>query len=341
MKYVIITSGGSQLITQISTLKQLNLLKSGIEVYYIGVEYDTLTQVLKSICNTYSLNYKGRISDISIPKKYALKDYKRPKKLVKEFLRTTLINKQIEKENPELSQIKGCYLIITFRHKILADALLINYIQPERILLTADGVIDQPFERNFNTIGWSKVKTPINTIPVQGKIYTPSYLADDTKKVGEVEIIPDDIIEDCFKELSVIDDFKSLKETVEKVGPKSIIFSQHLALNKNCTENEEVKYYADIVKTRIREQDFPVVVKLHPRDADTKIKALQETLNSLGSKAIVLSRKDSAIPIEIMYEYIKNNAVGLITASSSAPLFIRSELSQLISDTSHYLTIIT
>lgn len=337
MKKIIITSGGSQLLTQIATLKHLNLPLEDYDVYYAGIYVEELETVLTSMCNTFGMKYEGCISTLLSLKPVRIRHLLFPSAWRRLFSLKPMLG-ELTEQLPLLRHMKGTDVVISFRHKMLADVFLLVGIQPASVILTADGVIDKPSCRNLNGWQWGKIRTPINQIPVSGKVYTPSYIEKDSTKIGAVEVIPDEILFDCFEKARKDEACSLLEKEISLYkSPKAVIFSQHLALINSCSESIELVYYRDIILDLIKSGQYPIVVKPHPRDTAIKFDLLKSLLAEHQDKVVFLSKEASAIPIEVLQSYFQAIDVEFITASSSAPLSVDSKMSRITNYKADYL----
>lgn len=334
---IIITTGGSQLLTQIACLRHLGKLLYKYEVYYLGIAVKELENLLSKICHQFHLTYKGRFPDLPIIYPVNFRNFFKPSTLKKLVVKNEIVN-YLQDKVPLLREIKGNELVIPFRNKVIGDVFLLAALQPHTLLLTADGVINKINHRNVNHWRWYGIKTKINQIPVATKVYTPSYLAADNKKIGPIEVIPDSCLYSIFNKVVALDIIASFKKKLFLNGPpKSIIFSQHLALIKACSETEELKLYKKIIHDLIEKGDAPIVFKPHPRETLAKSKRLSTYFSAYSNQITFLSQKDQVIPIELFYTLFQEYLLKLITLSSSAPLSIRNASTELLVYTADFL----
>lgn len=322
MSKIIITTGGSQLLTQIACLRKIGHSLTAYEVYYLGLEVKELNEVLTMICTQFKMVYKGRFPDLPLIYPINRKNFYKFETIKRLINKKYLLNFLFQKI-PLLHQLKGKELVVPFRNKVIGDVFLLAALEPKSIILTADGVIDKINPRNVNNWRWYGIKTIINQIPVTGKIYTPSYLALDTKKISAIEVIPDKVLYAVFNKVASTTCIQAFKTNLTSLGkPKSIIFSQHLALTGVCDEKLELKLYKAIIFDLIKKKVFPIVFKPHPRETEEKIKYLKKEFSAYADKILFLNKEAQVIPIEIIYALFKNSPPTLVTLSSSAPLSI-------------------
>jgi hypothetical protein len=138
-KVLIITSGSTQLITQLSVLRKKDCNFNNIFLIYNGLFNESLDSFFNQIAEFYRFTYVGQILFNLNPIAFSKKEFilylftNRNKKLF--YL--------IKKKFPILIRFRyPLILIIPVRVKMLADTMLLSYLKPKSILYVADGVIE-------------------------------------------------------------------------------------------------------------------------------------------------------------------------------------------------------
>jgi hypothetical protein len=310
---LIITSGGSQLITQLSTLKSKvkNVNDFEITILYNGVYRKSLDLFFNEVASHFKYKYLGQmnfnISPVKLSNKNIITSF-----ITKEHFN---IDKIIEGEFLFLKKFKNSYLIIIpIRVKMFADILLLNYLNPNNILYTVDGVVDELPKRNFSGFKFSYLRNNLKRLPIDGLVFSPKYLKKDANKIGIYNKVDQRGI---LKELAALPMVKMFKEKYLKSTIVHLIFSQHFSLNEDVSFVNEIEFYNRIITNICKTNDKDLILfKPHPRDTVEKIEAI-EKLNI--DKFVVVEEFLQAVPVEFFVEdFIKMNTM-FITGNSSAP----------------------
>ena len=327
---LIITGGGSQLLTQITTLKHLDIPTSGADVYYIGLPSGSLDTCMSQICQQFEMKYHGHLVT---PPNYPGISFRT---LIENLLKlnfslkpSRLIWKIITRRFLHLRKISGKTVLINVRHKCIEDIFLLTALKPKQCLLTADGLVHNLEKRNFSGFRWIGVDNTLAQFPLTTLIYTPEYLARETQKLGNAGILSDKSLTDTFDKAANIDLYNTLEKKVlnETTPPQAIIFSQHLSLMEVCTEAEEIAFYEKLTERLLHETGGPVMFKPHPRDSRDKIEFF---INHFKNKNVIcLTPEQAALPIELCYRKLHSSKPLLATCSSSAPLALNPDLSDI------------
>ncbi|KAF2081171.1 polysialyltransferase family glycosyltransferase [Flavobacterium sharifuzzamanii] len=312
-KISIITSGGSQLIIQLATLKsEVKIVDQRIIILYNGVFRESLDQFFKEVAIFYNCEYIGQINFDFLPEQTSIK------KLLKEFMkkRRYSFDKEIINRFPILKSLhKADLLIIPIRVKMFSDIVLLSFLKPKKILYSIDGVIDVLPERSFGKFRFPYLKNYLKKLPINSSVFSPSYLIKDANRIGVYKEIDlkNTIIE--LSSLPLITSFKN-KYLVENVN--YVIFSQHYSLSEDVLFDNEIEYYKRIILwICYLNKDNKILFKPHPRDTKQKIESIKNL--NIGN-LVVIEEYFQAVPIEFFIEeFNKMNSV-FITGNSSAPL---------------------
>ncbi|WP_167342349.1 polysialyltransferase family glycosyltransferase [Nonlabens sp. SY33080] len=319
---LIITSGPSQLMIQIAAISELNYKLTDFHVLYIGVEKHRLEAILKLMCRAFKMNFIGSIDNLDNPSPV----FHKPKfslSFVKHlFYAPYRKSKEIGEIYPVLKNYRSSVVSIPYRHKMKGDVMILHHLKPNKTIITADGVVNTPTKRYFGYWEWFFIKTDLNKIPTKTKIYTPKYLKEETLKLGPVVVLDVNNMNSIRNKIRNLFISNGNISSIDLRNYKAIIFSQHLALSKVCTEDEEVNFYLKIVDYFNSQNLTPIYFKPHPRDSGVKLNSLIEKFNRTGSRVDCSKLDIVAMPIEL---FQSNDSTQLATANSSAPLGIGSD----------------
>lgn len=319
---LIITSGGSQLLTQIATCIELEISLEKVDVFYIGDKSERLKPVLVEICNAFSLNYIGELPNLRWPI-----ELKESRRTIFYFKKKSASNNSCELKKyvlnkfPFFSEYNDAILILPLRHKMFSDILLVHGLNPSKLVLTADGVVNIPSQRSGFDKRLIGIDTPINKFPTKVPIYSPQYLCKENQKLGEVLPLKSETINAVFIKATTPYFIEIFEEIFKHKESNYVVFSQHLSLSNQCSKEEEQKYYKAIINNLRKKSNCPIVIKLHPRETEEKVKNLLNSEGEVLENVQVIPIKYGAIPVELMMGYLLDSI--LVTTNSSAPLAIR------------------
>lgn len=319
---ILITSGGSQLLTQIATCFELKMSLTKGVVVYIGDRSERLKPVLKEICSVFGLTYIGELPNLNWPIKLKKSKwslfYSKKKRVLNHGhnLRDYILDRY-----SFLAEYQGAILILPIRHKMFSDILLVHAIGPSKLILTADGVVNNPSSRSGSDKRLLGIDTPINKFPIEVPIYSPKYLFEENQKLGKVITLKDEILNRVF-EKATTSYFKDIFRNIFKDKKLDyIIFSQHLSLSKVCSDEEEQKYYRAIIRDLRRRDNCKIIIKLHPRETEEKVKGIINSGEDIFKDIEIIPITMAPIPVELMMSFLKEST--FVTANSSAPLSVR------------------
>jgi hypothetical protein len=313
MKILILTSGGSQFITQLAVLLHENINLDSKEVYvlYNGVPRDSLNNFFKEVCFHFKFNYIGQLNFNVNPQSISIKS------LFFNFIQ--------RKENSIFSAVRKCFpqltglikseiVFIPVRVKMFSDIVLLSYLKPKKIIYSVDGVVDELPKRNFKGLKFLYLKEYLKNIPMNQAIYSPNYLLNESKKIGNPTVVHQHFVIEKIKEISMV---KQFKDTYLNKNINFIIFSQHYSLTENVTAKNELTYYSKIIKKVCEEhKNVQILFKPHPRDTNEKI---QEIIKLNSDFLQVVEEKFQAIPIELFENEFAAMKTIMVTGNSSAP----------------------
>ncbi|KJD35933.1 hypothetical protein PW52_09445 [Tamlana sedimentorum] len=312
-KTLIITSGSSQLITQISVLRNIKSDFSRVYLLYIGVFSESLEVFFKQMSKEFSFIYIGQIHFNINPIMLSKKEFI-PYFFTGNFKR--LFN-LIDKNFSLLKDYKNFDLVlIPVRVKMMVDTVLLSYLKPKKTIFIADGVVDILPKRNLKGWYYYYLKNTITSFPIRTHIYSPYFLKRDIQKIGiyqEVEI--DEILIETNKiELSKRFEQMYLRDSISHV-----ILSQHYHLHEGIEFENDISYYKRIIKYALQNcENSKVLFKPHPRDVKSKIENLQLIDDS---KLLVVKDEYKSLPIELFGKQFKEMRTVFLTGNSSAPLY--------------------
>ena len=317
-KNLIITSGASQLLIQIATLKFLNHNLNNFDIIYIGVEKQRLKKILNLIGVSCGMQFIGSIDNLDDPKPIFCNPVVKLSFLKHLFYASSRKKKEVESLFPILRKYRKRIVVIPIRHKMIGDVMLLHYLEPSKTIITADGVVNTPKIRNIKALEWTFIRTKINELPITSPIYAPEYLAMETRKLGNYKAIPSNEINETLNR--VRNSFCDLnhQELLNIKPVKSIIFSQHLGISNVCSNEQEINFYVGVSNYLISKNLFPILIKTHPRDCKEKILKLTQRLKDISDKVSISSPSVTAVPVELLNIGIMTT--HLITVNSSAPL---------------------
>lgn len=310
-KILIVTSGGSQLITQLAVLKNhLNNYENDVFIIYNGVFRESLEQFFIEVATFYKYKYLGQINFDINPSQFEIRN-----------LLTDLISNKFQKLNNFIANKfnilkenrNSDLLIVPVRVKMFSDIVLLSFLKPKKVIYIVDGVVDVFPKRNFNKFKFLYLKGYLKKLPLKSEVFSPSYLKNDCNKIGlykEVDIFK------VAKELSglkIIDDFKNkfLSTQIDY-----IIFSQHYSLSEKVTLDNEIEFYKRIIEN-ICGLKCKVLFKPHPRDTEEKIEAIRKS--EIGN-LLVIDEYFQGVPVELLIDELTTMDPVFITGNSSAPL---------------------
>ncbi|WP_313113853.1 polysialyltransferase family glycosyltransferase [Aequorivita sediminis] len=300
---------------QISVLKKKGLDIKEAVVLYNGVYRESLADFFKSCSVLYGFTYLKDINFDIQPR--SLSVYDLFKKLV--FNRCE-IDKQIEDRFPILLSLRKIDVLITsIRVKMFSDIVLLSFLNPKRVVYTADGVIDFFPKRDFKRFNYLYLREYLKRFPIKEIVYSPFYLKNDVERIGVYKKI------DCtpvFKEMLKLNLAKEFEYTFLKGKVGGVILSQHYHLHEGIAFEDDVNYYFQMIEFALKQDSEGVILfKPHPRDLNEKIERIKMFNNS---RVLVVDDKFKALPIEVFSSYFKNDNTLFLTGNSSAPLYFKN-----------------
>lgn len=312
MKLVIITSGSSQLLTQLAVLREDHRRIEDYVVLYNGVFRNSLDVFFNELSVIFGFQYLGSINFNINPKPLGFKSFVFP------FLKKKMIS-EIESQFPVLKKIRNPKkLLITVRVKMFSDIVLISYLKPKKVHYTADGIIDYLPERNFKGINFTHLSGDLKKFPIPSIIFGQKHLKEDIKTIGKFKEVSWDVIEKDVEQMNVVQEFKN---EYFKTQISWVIISQHFHLHEKVSLDDDVSYWTRIINyIRTIDKIGLILFKFHPRDTEEKIRRIRD-LDS--NKVLVVHDKYQSLPLEIFSSFFKDCGTSFITGNSSGTLFFR------------------
>jgi len=315
-KTLIITSGSSQLITQLSVLKKKRIDFCDVYLMYTGLYSDSLDVFFNQMSKKYGFEYVGQIQFDVYPIPLSKK----------EFIYYFFTNKfnrlfnQVENKFPLLKKyINFNLVLIPVRVKVFEDMVLLSYLKPKDIIFTADGVIDVLPKRDLKGWQYYYLKNTITRFPLLDEIYSPYFLKVDIKKIGVYTEID---IDEVLLETNKIELFIKFKKLYLEDSISYVIISQHYHLHEGIELEKDISYYKQIIEFALQNCDnSKVLYKPHPRDVKEKIENLQLIADN---RLIVVNDDYKSLPIELFGKQLKEMHVIFLTGNSSAPLYFNN-----------------
>ncbi|HEX9600247.1 MAG TPA: polysialyltransferase family glycosyltransferase [Mariniflexile sp.] len=316
MKSLLITSGSSQLIYQLSVLKNRVPNSNDVYVLYVGLFSESLDVFFSQMSKEFNFKYIGQIHFDIYPIKVSKKEF-----FYYLFYRGfPRLIKLVDNKFSLLKKFKSFDLIIMpVRVKMPADALLLSYLNPKQIIYVADGVIDILPNRNFK--GWQYIYLKyLKSFPIPNKIYAPSFLETDIKRIGKFKEVK---IQQVLESLVKIQLAKQFESKYLKAIITHVVLSQHYHLHENIELKSDVSYYEQIINYALQNKNAKVLFKPHPRDLKEKIEIIKKLYRS-NNNILIVDDEYKSLPIELFYKYFIINKTVFLTGNSSAPLFYKN-----------------
>lgn len=324
---LIITSGASQLLTQITALRSNGYHLSQFDAIYIGDEQTRLSHVLIEICKSFRIEFITSIDNLENPTNYHGK--RKSLNYLKYLMnKSSQLRKDIFVKSPVLENYQNMIVSIPLRHKMIGDALLIHALSPKKLILTADGVVNEPRIRNLTGMEWWFMNNALAKVPANYKIYAPTYLKKEINKIGSYTGLPDDLIKDSFSIAAKSDFFQIAKKTIEDQKFKTVLFSQHLSRSNFCNLDQEINFYISVIEEMIQTNKVPILIKTHPREETQKIEELRRSIEKFDDHVFLMPDEWTAFPHELFD--ISDSVTTYVTVNSSAPLTTLDSVVEII-----------
>jgi hypothetical protein len=200
-----------------------------------------------------------------------------------------------------------------------SDIILITYLKPRQVILTADGVFDNFPTRDFTQLEYSYLDSTLKKFPTNQEIYSPSYLKTDISKIGDyVEIKCDNI----FNSVQNTELAKNFTRYYLDQKISCVILSQHFHIHEDISYDDDMNYYSSIIEYCLKKYDNQILFKPHPRDVEKKIFQLDKIF---GDRIKIIAPTFQSLPIEVFGSYFESMSTVFFTGNSSAPLFYRDK----------------
>lgn len=315
MKSLLITSGSSQLITQLSVLKDKNIDLKNTFLIYMGLFSESLEIFFQQVAIKYGIIYVGQIQFDINPIPLSKREFIR-------YLFLRKFDRLIELVEHKFALLKDYknfeLLLIPVRVKVLVDIVLLYYLNPKSVIFVADGVIDMLPKRNLTNWKYIYLNNILNSLPLKSNIYSPNFLKRDIKKIGKYTEID---IEEVLTEVSNIGLALKFKEMYLDNPISYVIISQHYHLHEGISLESDILYYKKIINYALKQnKESKVLFKPHPRDVSEKIKNLEFFE---ASRLLVVNDELKSLPIEIFGKYFIEMNTVFLTGNSSAPLYFK------------------
>ena len=223
---------------------------------------------------------------------------------------------------PELLPYRGARTWIPARPNMPEDFYYLSALAPSSAHLVADGIQNEVILRNQAGAAWRGFNPDLACFPSSVDIWCPDYLARDTAGIGNARILDAAVLSAVYEELARSSLGSHLEKQLMAGGklPDAIVLSQHFALSRLCSEEEEFEYYSSILN-RLREDGARLVLfKRHPRDPAAKTERLMSAAARTGLPVISTDDLASCVPIECLKRLWADQEAVVVGSSSSAVL---------------------
>lgn len=298
MQYLILSSGGGQLLFLASLLSQ----KGPAKCFYLGcINNPSLERVHSEICGVLDISYEGFLDDrlfihpvTHLNRSFSYLRRGRPKKALHSlrYAFQPLIHSPLKAH-------KGCCLLVPDRVYSYQDQHIHRSLKPRAITRVTDGIIVGEGSNLLST-------QPIFYGP--GLRPTAELLSTQYKPINLV--LYQRLLHRAIK-IPLIEEFSKVY-TLEDFG--TLLIGQQLQALYGLELKEELELYISI--TRIARP--PVLYKPHPRDSTPKLKTLQ----SYGIS--VIDSSFQAIPVELLLHLL--NPRSCVLGIHSSALVIAKEM---------------
>lgn len=327
-KNLIITSGSSQLILQLAVFRKQETKFNDLFVIYNGVYRSSLDIFFSQASKLFGFHYLGMITFNMEPKPLSRKQILKNLFFIKD---NQILN--IEAIYPVLKDFKRVATLVTsVRVKVFSDIVLMSYLNPKKVLYTADGVIDFLPKRNFEKLRFLHLKGDLKRFPAKINIYAPYYLKNEVNRIGRYKEVS---LNTVIKQAQGLKLVKEFKEKYLQKHVSYIVLSQHYHLHEKISFDADINYYANLIEYALKSSSHGVVMfKPHPRDIKEKVEFIQEKFKK---RVLVVSDKFKSIPIEVFSEFFKISKTVFLTGNSTAPLFFKNTNKIKVATCSAYL----
>ena len=326
--WLLMPAGLTQLSTMLATLKMLGIpFQQARVLSNISVYNSAMDQCLRDCCRLFSIpflgNYYNYIDFAGIPLEELSPSARRnfnadPKSFTIEWLKA---------KYADLAPYQGDSVMIMARPNMIEDLYYLTVIDPPNTILVADGSPPEILFRSLKGEHWAGCHDALREFPTSTPIYCPASLCQDNHHLGPTIPINKAILDEIYHCIRDSDIGRKLRSTIFSLNnlPKSIILSQHMALSRYCSVENEIDYYSQIISFLVKNQLTPVLFKRHPRDTIEKQKMLQERFVDFKSSIIFTDDYTSCIPIECLYEVWRDKPLTLVGSFSSSLKTFSSE----------------
>lgn len=330
-KVLIITSGGSQLITQLAALAQLNLTEPIVHLLYNGVKRDSLNVLFQQIADHLGFFYIGQTNFDITPKKIS---YFSQLSIALQLIANP-VYLTVTRKFPQLDKFKNAdFIFVPLRVKMLSDIVLLSYLSGKKTIYSVDGVVDVKPLRSFDDIKYRYLHKYSGNFPLNELVFSPKYLQKETEKIGIFTEVNTWEVSESIKNIRLAKKFRQLY--LDK-DISHIIFSQHLSLSENVSPEYEIQFYQNIFNDLSNSKSKGTILfKPHPRDTKEK---MDEIINLTNSDILIIEQEFQSIPIELFSNELSNMETLYITANSSAVLGFEKNDRIILYCSKKYLTI--
>jgi len=316
-KALIISTGTSQLIYQLSALTTIHNKNYKLSVVYLGVNRKSIDEFYKETSKKIGFKYLGQFNfNKPISKVNSVTRLLYYIRFRRSYLKTKLSSLP-----DNLITYVGCSnIIIPVRVKVHSDILLLSLLKPKNLILVADGVVDKFEERDYSGYAYNYLDSTLKALPIKNKpIYTPLHLINDIKKIGMPKQIK---IESTLSKIYQLNLVKNFKKQYLTNQITHVILSQHYHLHENISFDDDMDYFKGMIDLILNNDDKSLILfKAHPRDLTKKIKEI-EMLNL--KRIIVVDDQYKSVPIEVCYKEFIKMKTTFFTGNSSAPLYFKN-----------------
>lgn len=324
---LIVCMGPSQLITGIEALKLNGFSLKGAQFIYVGTYNESLDTFFHEVSDYLDIGYVTPPLPVQISHPLEIARGNNFRSI------RWLLNSENSLRDHSLgfrtdwSELQNRVTVISVRHTIQNDVVLLSILQPSQTILTADGVVLKFKPRYLNGIYWRPLDATLRKLPTDSNILCPSYLANNVAIYGTPVPMPTESLRQSFKSIETISLAENLRAWLlsRTKRPKSILILQQFAQAGLMSGFQEIDMIADLVEELEKRELTPVLIKPHPRDDLSKLRVLNKILaGKTESAGYLVPAKYAAVPVETLGMCLGSELKASVGWTSSALLSLKA-----------------